>query len=396
MKPAAAQSGARATPTIFLSVGEPSGDIYGAALIRALRTRIPDARFLGLGGSRMAAEGMELLADPSELAVVGLIEVVQRLPFFLALRRRVFAALEREPIDLVIPVDYPGFNMRLARRARQQGLPVLYYIAPQVWAWHASRARALAEYADDVAVILPFEEELLRRAGARAHFVGHPLLDVQEPSRSREEWASKWGLSADQPILALFPGSRKQELYRHLRVFCHAADLVTAVRPEVQPVVAVAPDLGPDLYSGVKLPLVDSTSELLVHADAALVKSGTSTLQAALAGTPLVVAYRMHPLTYRLARRLVRIPHIALANLVVGRGVAPEFLQNAATPQALCASLLPLLDHESATRRTMVEALQGVRGALGSGGVADRVAEMAVRLLATSGRGRLAAAEMAD
>ncbi len=368
-------------PTIFLSVGEPSGDIHGAGLIRALRARWPDARFVGLGGSRMAAEGMELLADASELAVIGIAEVLQRLPFFLALRRRVFAALERERIDLLIPIDYPGFNLRLACRARRQGIPVLYYIAPQVWAWHASRARVLARNADQVAVILPFEEEFLRRAGAQARFVGHPLLDLPAAVGSREEWAARWGLAPERPILALLPGSRLQELDRHLSLFSETARRVTAARPDVQPAIGVASDLDRALYAGAPWPLVESASGLLSHADAALVKSGTATLEAALAGTPLVVAYRMHPFSYQLARRLVRVPHISLANLVVGRRMVPEFVQDAATPEALGAVLLPLLEYGSTERRCMVEALRGVRSALGVTGVAERVAEMAGRLL---------------
>ncbi|HEV2131910.1 MAG TPA: lipid-A-disaccharide synthase [Longimicrobiaceae bacterium] len=375
------RNGDSAAPTIFLSAGEPSGDIHGAGLIRALRARWPAARFLGLGGPRMAAEGMELLAQASDLAVIGFAEVLHRLPFLLSVRRRVWAALENEQVDLVIPIDYPGFNLRLARRARQRGIPVLYYIAPQVWAWHASRARELARYADAVAVILPFEEKFLRSAGARASFVGHPLLDVPSAAASRDEWAARWSLDASRPILALFPGSRTQELDRHLALFCETATRIVAERPEVQPVIGVAPDLERRLYAKVPWPLVDSASGLLLHADAALVKSGTSTLEAALAATPLVVAYRMHPLSYQLARRLIRVEHIALANLVAGKRIAPEFIQEAATPQALAEVLLPLLDRSSEERRAMVAALEQVRGSLGSQGVADRVAEMAGRLL---------------
>lgn len=329
----------------------------------------------------MAAEGMELLAQASEMAVIGFAEVLQRLPFLLSLRRRVWAALEREEVDLVIPIDYPGFNLRLARRARQRGIPVLYYIAPQVWAWHAARAKQLARFTDAVAVILPFEERFLRSAGAHASFVGHPLLDVPLSASSREEWAAQWSLDTAHPILALFPGSRTQELDRHLALFSETAQRITAERPEVQPVIGVAPDLERSLYADAPWPLVDSASGLLLHADAALVKSGTSTLEAALAATPLVVAYRMHPLSYQLARRLIRVDHIALANLVAGQRIAPEFIQNAATPQALAAVLLPLLDRSSEERRTMVTALEGVRGSLGSQGVAERVAEMAGRLL---------------
>jgi lipid-A-disaccharide synthase len=372
-------------PTIFLSAGEPSGDLHGALVARALRTRYPEARLLGLGGSRMAAEGTEILADVSELALMGFTEVIARLPFFYRLRRRVYGVLQSESVDLVIPVDYPGFNLRLARRARELSIPVLYFIAPQVWAWHASRAKALARDAQGVAVILPFEEEFLRSAGANARFVGHPLLDVPLTLQPRDEWASRWNLAADRPILALFPGSRDQEVARHLAIFSAAADRVLERMPQVQPVIGVAPDLDRSVYHGARWPLVDSTSGLLHHATAALVKSGTTTLEGALAGTPMVVAYRMSGLSYRIARRLVRVPHIALANLVAGKRIAPEFIQDEATPQALAEALLPLLDLKGPERREMVEGLHQVRHALGSGGAAEQVAEMAAELLERRG-----------
>lgn len=368
-------------PTVFLSAGEPSGDLHGAGLARALRARIPGVRLIGLGGDRMAAEGVELLAEVSELAVMGFVEVLSRLPYFLRLRRRVFDALEREEVDLVVPIDYPGFNLRLAAHARAGGRKVLFYIAPQVWAWHASRAKLLARDADRVAVILPFEEEFLRGAGAAAEFVGHPLLDLPEPDRPHAEWAAEHGLDPERPVLALFPGSRAQEIGRHLALFSEAADRIVAVRPDVQPVIGASPDLPASAYAASAWPRIPSTSGLLRHATAALVKSGTTTLETALAGTPMVVAYRMSPLSYPLARRLVKVPHIALANLVAEERVAPEFVQDAATPEALSAALLPLLDRRSEERARMVSGLARVRERLGGAGAAARVAGIAAELL---------------
>jgi lipid-A-disaccharide synthase len=375
---ASACSGA---PTIFISAGEPSGDLHGAHLVRALRKRWPEARFLGLGGARMAAEGVELLADVSELAVMGFTEVLGRLPFFLKLRRRVLEAIERERVDLLIPIDYPGFNLRLAKAVRPRGVRVLYYIAPQVWAWHASRARDMARDTDHVAVILPFEADFLQRAGARASYVGHPLLDVAPPAATREAWDAAHGLDPARPVLGLFPGSRPQEIHRHLDLFVETAGRIVARRPEAQPVIARGPELPREAYAGVPYPLVESGQELLRHADAALVKSGTTTLEAALAGTPLVVAYRMSPLSYQIARRLVKVQHIALANLVAEERVAPEFVQDAATPEALAAALLPLLDAHSAERRRMLEGWERVQDALGAPGAAARVTEIAAELL---------------
>ena len=366
---------------MFLSAGEPSGDLHGAALARALRERLPDVRLIGLGGPRLAAEGTELLADLGDLAVMGLAEVLRHLPFFVRLRRRVFDTLVHEGVDLVVPIDYPGFNLRLARRARQLKVPVLYFIAPQVWAWHASRAKQLAEDTDQVAVILPFEEEFLRSAGADAVFVGHPLLDSPPPPASREEWLERQGLDPTRPVLALFPGSRPQEVERHLGLFSATAEEVVRRRGEAQPVIAAAAGLDPALFAGARWPVVQDASSLLRFATAALVKSGTTTLEAALAGTPFAVVYRMNRLTYQIARRVVRVPHIALANLVADERLAPEFVQDDATPERLAPALVELLDEDSPARRRMVAGFARIRSLLGKGGAADRVAEMAVALL---------------
>jgi lipid-A-disaccharide synthase len=370
------------SPVIFVSAGEESGDLHGAALARALRQRFPDARLIGLGGARMEAEGVELLAKLEQLAVMGFVEVIRHLPFFRDLTKRVHAALERERVDLVIPIDYPGFNLRLARHARGRGTPVLYYIAPQVWAWHRSRVRDLARDADEVAVVLPFEEAFLRSHGVNARFVGHPLLDRPAPPLSRGEWARKHALDPSRPILGLFPGSRAQEVRRHLELFSHAAALVLERNPQVQPVIGVPRGIGREVYDGALWPLVESTGGMLLqNATAALVKSGTTTLEAGIAATPMVVVYRMAPLSYALARRVVKVPHIALANLIAERRVAPEFVQDAATPRALADALLPLLDGESPERREMVEGLSAIRGKLGGPGASARVAQIAAELL---------------
>jgi lipid-A-disaccharide synthase len=369
------------SPTVFLSAGEESGDQHGAALARALLERLPGARLIGLGGARMAGAGVELLEGLDRLAVMGLVEVLRHLPFFLDLRRRVFAALASEGVDLVVPIDYPGFNLRLARRARSAGIPVLYYIAPQVWAWHRSRLRDLARDTDEVAAVLPFEEGYLRAAGVRATFVGHPLLDRVAPAPAAGEWAAAHGVDPRRPVLALFPGSRAQEIRRHLDVFSAAAALVAERRPDVQPVVGVPPGIDRAVYAGCRWPLVPSSGGLMESATAAIAKSGTTTLEAALALTPVVVAYRMNPLSWQVARRVVRVPHIALANLIAGERVAPELVQHAATPGALADAVFPLLEAGSAERARMVDAFRAVRERLGGPGASRRVAGMASDLL---------------
>ncbi|TFG63779.1 MAG: lipid-A-disaccharide synthase [Gemmatimonadales bacterium] len=357
------------TPTVFLSAGEASGDQHGAELARELRLRVPGIRLVGLGGSRMAAQGVELLADLDRLAVLGLAEVVRRLPDLWSLRRQVFKTLDRLPVDLVVPIDYPGFNMPLSRHARRRGIPVLYYIAPQVWAWKMWRARRLAEWADEVCVVFPFERELLERYGATVRSVGHPILDQPVPD-----------VRSENCVLGLFPGSRRQEVERMLPVFLDAATLVVAQRPDLHVLVAQSADLPDHIYSDCPPHMLAEPEAVVRSSRAAITKSGTITLQLAISGVPMVVGYRVNPLTYTILRRLVRVDHIALVNLVAGREVVEELIQAAMTPEALANEALRLLDNTE-YRDRMVEQLMVVRNRLGQPGAASRVADACVALL---------------
>jgi len=368
------------SPVILLLAGEPSGDLHAAAVARELRRRYPSCRLIGTGGEKLAAEGVELLASLDDLAVMGFVEVAARLSFFRRLERQVIELLRTEGVDLVLPVDYPGFNLRITRSAHRMGLPVVYYIAPQVWAWKAGRAARLAREADRIAVILPFEEELFLREGGRASFVGHPLLEERREVRTREPFCRASGLDPDRPILAIFPGSRSQEVRRHLEPFLEAGELLRDQCQGLQIAVARAPGLSVPLPTGQDIRLVEEGFELLHHARAALVKSGTTTLEAALAGTPFIVAYRTHPLTFQLARRLVRVDHVALANLVGGGRIVPEFLQEEVEPERLAGALLPLL-RDSAERGDMIEGLRRIRDRLGTPGAAGRVVDLVEAVL---------------
>lgn len=364
----------------MILAGEASGDAHGARVALEIRRRWPNAEMIGLGGARMAEAGVQLLGGLRELSVMGFAEVVRRLGFFRGLEQRLKTLLKEGSFDIVLPVDYPGFNMRIARHAAERGVPVLYYIGPQVWAWKARRARRLARIASGIALILPFEPELYRAHGGRAEFVGHPLLE--EPARGDPQaLADALGLNPAATVLALFPGSREQELQRHARPFTDIALELQRRIPGLEVVVSRVPFLPSSAYHSLPFPSTEDAPSLRTLATAGLVKSGTSTLEAALAGMPFAVAYITHPLTYFLARRLVRVPFVALANLVAGRCVAPEFIQQDVAPGAVADALEPLLDRSSPVRRTARAGLAEVRGALGSAGAANRVVDMMTGIL---------------
>jgi lipid-A-disaccharide synthase len=365
---------------VLIVAGEASGDLHAAGMAAELRRLRPDLALAGVGGDRMQAEGVELLEHVRALAVMGFVEVLRHVPKHAALLRLLTARLRRGQVAAVVLLDYPGFNMKVAAAARAAGVPVLYYITPQVWAWGAKRLARLAHTVTRAAVILPFEEALLREHGIDATFVGHPLLDRATELPDRAAARREIGVPEEGRVLALFPGSRAQEIERHLEPFVATARELERRLPGLRTVVSVAPTVRVD-PARCPYPLVHSRSfAVLRAADAVLSKSGTTTLEAAVAGCPLVVAYRTSGWTYAIARRLVTIPHIGLVNVVAGRQVAREFVQEALRPSSVADALEPLLDPRSRERAALLAGLDEVRAKLGSPGAAARVARMVSEL----------------
>jgi len=366
--------------TVFVSAGEPSGDAHAAAFVSALKAMRPDLAIEAFGGPKLAATGATMMARMEGLSVIGFVEVLKKVPAHWRLMKAIEKRLARGDVKLLVLVDYPGFHLRLAAVARRLGVPVFYYIAPQLWAWHESRVKKMAVSVSRLGVILPFEEEFFSSRGVPATYVGHPLLD-RPPAGDREVVQSALGLEPDRKVLGLFPGSRPQEVARLWPLMRDAARIVTARRPDVQCIVAAARGAEYPGADGVQV-VQNRPVECFAAADAALCKSGTTTLEAALAGAPQVIAYRMNGLSYRLAKRLVRVSWIGLVNLVAGRQIAPEFVQDAATPEALAAAVSPLLEDASPERRQQLEGIRDVRHRLGGPGAARRAAELAAGLLA--------------
>ena len=369
---------------ILFVAGEVSGDLHASAVARALKARCAPYALVAVGGDGLRDAGAELLEHVETLSVMGFIEPLKQLPRFRRLHARLRERLESGRVALVILVDYAGFNMKVASAAKRAGVPVLYFITPQVWASRAGRLRELARTVTRAAVILPFEEKLLRGAGIDAQFVGHPLLDRARAMPDRLEARAAIGIGPDDRLLALFPGSRAQEIARHLDLFVATARELQQRDPALKVVVSAAPHVQIST-DRCPYPLVHAASfPLLRAADAAMCKSGTTTLEATVALCPMVVAYRTDAITYALAKRLVKIRFIGLVNVLAGRELAPEFVQDALQPSAVADALAPLLDHASPQRRAMVVALAEVRDTLGEIGAADRVADIALSMVETS------------
>jgi lipid-A-disaccharide synthase len=372
---------------ILIVAGEASADLHASRALEELRRLRPGVHAFGVGGPRLRAAGLEALAAAEEISVMGLAEVLPRIPRILAILRALArAAAERRPKAALL-VDLPDFNLRLAARLKRLGVPVVYYVSPTIWAWRQGRARKIAKVVDRMLCILPFEERFYEGTGVSARFVGHPLAErppPEAPARYREEL----GLPAARTTVALVPGSRPSELKRIFPAMLEAAERIRAVRPDAQFVVPIAPTLAREqlarylaAHRTVEVKLVDGRTEEVVGAsDAALVKSGTSTLETALMLRPMVVVYKLSWLSYLVGRLLVRIAHFALVNILAGRGLVPELLQRDASPERMAAEIERLLG-DRAAREEQLRGLREVRDSLGEPGAARRVAEEVARAM---------------
>lgn len=373
--------------TVVIVAGEASGDLHGAHLVRELKALDPSLSFCGVGGSNLEAEGVRLIARSSEMAVVGLTEVFSKLRFIAGVFFRLRGMLRKEKPDLVILIDYPDFNLRLASEAKRAGVPVFYYISPQVWAWRKNRIHRIRQVVDRMAVILPFEKGIYAEMGVDVDFVGHPLLDAVNRSRSREEALAAFGIRDAWPLVALLPGSREKEVTSLLPEMAGAAEILIRDFPNAQFVLPLAETVDPSLVQGIlsghPVPVTVLPGQMydaVGISDAAMVASGTATLETALLGTPMVIAYRISSLTAAVGRRVIRVKHIGLVNLIAGKTLATELVQENATAPSLAAEVKALL-----TDRERWETIRGelaaIRSKLGQPGAARRAAALAVALM---------------
>jgi lipid-A-disaccharide synthase len=367
----------------MIVAGEASGDIYGAQFVRAMRELDPNITFYGIGGAKMALAGVRVLHDASLMSVVGFAEILPRIRYIFRVLKELKQLLKRSPPDLLVLIDYPGFNLNLAKKAHALDIPVFYYIPPQLWAWREGRVKKIAQRVDRVAVILPFEGEFYWEHGLEVDYVGHPLLDVP-PGRSKEEIRQALSISPEcDPVLALLPGSRAEEIDRLMPAMVDAAEIISRSYPRLCCVLPLASTLSGDLVNSyLKDATIDirvagfDSKELLSIADLAFIASGTATLEAAITETPMVITYKVSPFSYILGRYLAKVSFIGLVNLVAGRAIAPELIQGRATGMGLAEEGLTILEDERA-RGKMIRDLQLVKERLGSGGASRGAASIA-------------------
>ncbi|MFW0093819.1 MAG: lipid-A-disaccharide synthase [Coxiella endosymbiont of Dermacentor silvarum] len=369
---------------ILIVAGEASGDLLGAHLAKSLISLDPQLRLAGMGGKKMRQAGVDIFIEAEKLAVVGVLEIISQLGNILAARYSLKNRFKTDRSDLVIFIDYPGFNLHMAKQAKKAGIKVLYYVSPQIWAWRYGRIKKIKKYVDHIAVLFPFEEALYQRENISVSLVGHPLIDIAVPSLPREKVYQKFDLSEKTPIISLFPGSRYQEITRLLPIIISATRLIKRRIPNAQLVLLLAPNVSSRnvqnfLFPDIKI-IKDNTYNILSICDAAIAVSGTVTLEIALYQIPFVIVYKVNPLTYWLGKRLIRIPFIGLSNLIAEERITSEFIQHQATPQAIANEICRLLE-DCSYRQSCLDKLKLLRTKLGDGGASLKTAQLALKII---------------
>jgi lipid-A-disaccharide synthase len=372
---------------VMIMAGEASGDLHGANLVREIRRQDPSIAFYGVGSRNMKNAGVHLLADASQISVVGATEVITHLRPLCRVFNNLKRFLATDRPDLLILIDFPDFNIMLGKKAKKLGIPVLYYISPQVWAWRKGRVKTIAALVKAIIVVFPFEVALYKNAGADVRFVGHPLTDVVKSPYSQEEAKAQFGLAAGKRTIAILPGSRMREITHLLPDMLRAADILNQRFQDIQFVLPVAPTLSESFIksfsrnSPVPVTLVDGrVYDVLRASDAALVTSGTATLETGLMAVPMVIAYRVSGLSYFIGRMIVDVDHIGLVNIVAGKRIVTELVQQAATPQNMADEMARFLDNPTYCQEVRSRLLE-IRSRLGEEGASTRVASVVLEFL---------------
>ncbi len=370
---------------ILVIAGETSGDMRGGPLLKQMKTMRPDLKFMGIGGDRMAEQGMEIFYHARQMAFMGFFEVLRHYPFIRNVFYDLVNTVRIEKPAMVILIDYPGFNLRFARKMHDMGVPVLYYISPQVWAWGKERVRKMAKWIGRLLVIFPFEKVIYDKEGMDVHFVGHPLNDEAKPSENKGSFFKRFHLNTKHPVIGMLPGSREQEVEKLLPGILAAYKRLKKQIPNLQPVLGMAPTLSDTFYQQLlgkeKITCIrDETYNVMAHSDAVFVASGTATLETGLMGTPMVIVYKISPLSYLMGKYLVKIKNIGLVNIVAGETVVPERIQDEVNGKSLAETMFPLLTDET-VRNAIKAKLRSVREKLGEKNASKRAAEKAVEYL---------------
>ena len=375
-------------PRIMIVSGEASGDLHGARLVEAIKRRLPDVYVCGMGGVELRRQGVDILYDAAKMAVVGIIEVIAHLKDIRKAQNILFNNLLNNRPQLLILIDYPDFNLMLAKKAKKLGIPVFYYISPQVWAWRSGRVKTIKKLVDKMAVILPFEKQFYKYHGVDVEYVGHPLMDSVKISQSREEFRIHHSIPEDGIVVGILPGSRKKEIRTMLPLFIEAAALLAKKHPGITFLLPQASSIRrEDLDSGglanssvaVKV-ITEDRYNLMAACDLVMTASGTVTLELAILNIPMAVSYRVSSLTHLIGRRLIKVDYASLVNLVADKDIVPELLQKNATPENIAGAMEKIWPGQQA-RETMLAGLSSVREKLGHGGASKKAAQVALKTM---------------